>query len=117
MVAYPRRAPLQPVLLYPLVAECPPHQAVAAPLHILDLHNTCTNKGSSVDCCHLSTELRGSWVAPQLHHGPRLAQAVGRLAAVVGEVLLTHPANHYITVFNHVTIDYDNHLATVRECR
>ena len=40
MVAYPRPAPLQPVLLYPLVAECLPHQPVAAPLHILDLHTT-----------------------------------------------------------------------------
>ena len=95
MVAYPRRAPLQPVLLYPLVAECLPHQPVAAPLHILDLHNTVKVKTLSTvpDCCHLSTELRGPWVSPQLHHGPRLAQAVGRLAAVVGEVLLTHPAN------------------------
>ena len=38
----------------------------------------------------LAAELRGGRVTPELDHGPGLAQAVGRLAAVVGKVLLAH---------------------------
>ena len=83
--------PLHSVLENLLVAESGPAEAVAVYIDKLNLDMWPSMRASSVrECPDLAAKLWRGGVTPELDHGPRLAQAVGRLTAVISKVLLAH---------------------------